>query len=381
MSDGFGNGDELELPMGEAACEAGEYEVNRLIKENSHLFTDTSCKVCSAVLISESQKLAHYQSKKHANKYRRYLSIQQGEEFIPAKKMKPDNVPVVDADVDRNKYCPICNMFFSSAVVAMSHYEGKPHSKNLKLKQQGGALEGGPPASKKSAPRVQPSSAPKTPGSADQSDPDQFCSLCKATFNNPHMAEQHYMGKKHKKHETKSKLMTIYTSSGNTLPQTTPLKPLRPGTGSTGNGFSCATCNIIVNSIEQYQAHITGAKHKTNLMAMITTSSGRLSPSPDRKSFGGVSSSSRRFTPEAPYAGSNFSSSPGGLSSSNYYSSSGGFSSAGSLSSSYGLSSAGRFSSGGGLLPRPSYASQIHQSYVNKETIGPDGYNYFNQGY
>lgn len=37
------------------------FTVDRMIKENSHIFTDTQCKVCSAVLISESQKLAHYQ--------------------------------------------------------------------------------------------------------------------------------------------------------------------------------------------------------------------------------------------------------------------------------------------------------------------------------
>lgn len=35
--------------------------VDKLIKENSDLFSDAQCKVCSAVLISDSQKLAHYQ--------------------------------------------------------------------------------------------------------------------------------------------------------------------------------------------------------------------------------------------------------------------------------------------------------------------------------
>lgn len=42
------------------------------------------------------------------------------------------------------------------------------------------------------------------------SDPDKFCSLCHATFNNPLMAKQHYVGKKHKKQETKLKLMAHY---------------------------------------------------------------------------------------------------------------------------------------------------------------------------
>lgn len=35
--------------------------VNKMIKEHSDLFSDSQCKVCSAVLISESQKLTHYQ--------------------------------------------------------------------------------------------------------------------------------------------------------------------------------------------------------------------------------------------------------------------------------------------------------------------------------
>lgn len=35
--------------------------MNRLIQGNSDLFSESQCKVCNAVLISESQKLAHYQ--------------------------------------------------------------------------------------------------------------------------------------------------------------------------------------------------------------------------------------------------------------------------------------------------------------------------------
>lgn len=41
-------------------------------------------------------------------------------------------------------------------------------------------------------------------------DPDKFCSLCHSTFNNPVMAQQHYMGKKHRKQETKLRLMAHY---------------------------------------------------------------------------------------------------------------------------------------------------------------------------
>ncbi|XP_069828761.1 zinc finger protein 346 isoform X2 [Dendropsophus ebraccatus] len=357
MADDFGNGDAMDLPVGKDA-------VNRLIQENSDIFSDKHCKVCSAVLISESQKLAHYQSKKHANKYRRYMSIHKGEDFSPAKKMKIEDTVVNTSDEgDRNKCCPVCNMTFSSPVVAMSHYEGKTHAKNLKIKEQGGVFQGAPRVTK-------PAPARLPPGNMDKSDPDKFCQLCNATFNNPHMAEQHYKGKKHHKQETKSKLMTIYTSSGQTPPQTTPINPQTPGSGATGNWFSCDTCNIVLNSIEQYQAHISGSKHKNNLKGLVSN----LSPVPDRKSYGGLLSSNM-LSSEASSTVTGFSSSTGGQSSSGVYSSI-----AGNFSSSQALSSSGITPPGEGLLPLPPYAPQ-NQRHFAQDTIGPDSYSYYSQGY
>nr|Q8AVN9.1 RecName: Full=Zinc finger protein 346; AltName: Full=Double-stranded RNA-binding protein ZFa; Short=DsRBP-ZFa; Short=ZFa; AltName: Full=Just another zinc finger protein; Short=Protein jaz [Xenopus laevis]AAH41713.1 Jaz protein [Xenopus laevis] len=264
MADEFGNGDALDLPVGKDA-------VNSLIRENSHIFSDTQCKVCSAVLISESQKLAHYQSRKHANKVRRYMAINQGEDSVPAKKFKAAPAEISDGE-DRSKCCPVCNMTFSSPVVAESHYIGKTHIKNLRLREQGGVKEGMVNQAKKTR---TPTVATKSDNKMDHSDRAKFCKLCHSTFNNPLMAEQHYAGKKHKKQETKTQIMTIYTSSGQT-PAQAPI-PLNlnspmPGSGSAGKGFSCDKCNIVLNSIEQYQAHVSGAKHKNQLMSMTPLS-------------------------------------------------------------------------------------------------------------
>lgn len=33
---------------------------------------------------------------------------------------------------DKDYFCALCNMVFSSPVVAKSHYEGKVHTKNLR---------------------------------------------------------------------------------------------------------------------------------------------------------------------------------------------------------------------------------------------------------
>ncbi|XP_072806305.1 zinc finger matrin-type protein 4 isoform X2 [Vicugna pacos] len=96
------------------------------------LFTDSYCKVCSAQLISESQRVAHYESRKHASKVRLYYMLHPRDGGCPAKKLRSENGS--DADmVDKNKCCTLCNMSFTSAVVADSHYQGKIHAKRLKL--------------------------------------------------------------------------------------------------------------------------------------------------------------------------------------------------------------------------------------------------------
>ncbi|XP_045386565.1 zinc finger protein 346 isoform X3 [Lemur catta] len=213
----------------------GREEVEHMIQKNQCLFTNTQCKVCCALLISESQKLAHYQSKKHANKVKRYLAIH-GMETLKGETKKLDSDQKSSRSKDKNQCCPICNMTFSSPVVAQSHYLGKTHAKNLKLKQQSTKVEA-------------------LHQNREMIDPDKFCSLCHATFNDPVMAQQHYVGKKHRKQETKLKLMARYGR----------LADSAVADFSAGKGYPCKTCKIVLNSIEQYQAHISGFKHKNQL--------------------------------------------------------------------------------------------------------------------
>ncbi|XP_052012440.1 zinc finger protein 346 isoform X3 [Apodemus sylvaticus] len=185
---------------------AGREEVEHMIQKNQCLFTSTQCKVCCAMLISESQKLAHYQSKKHANKVKRYLAIH-GMETLKGDVKRLDSDQKSSRSKDKNHCCPICNMTFSSPVVAQSHYLGKTHSKNLKLKQQsttGAAL------SKHLTNPFLVASTLALQQNREMLDPDKFCSLCHSTFNDPAMAQQHYMGKRHRKQETKLKLMAHY---------------------------------------------------------------------------------------------------------------------------------------------------------------------------
>uniref|UniRef100_A0A8C0SSM0 Zinc finger protein 346 n=1 Tax=Canis lupus familiaris TaxID=9615 RepID=A0A8C0SSM0_CANLF len=220
--------------------------LEHMIQKNQCLFTNTQCKVCCALLISESQKLAHYQSKKHANKVKRYLAIH-GMETLKGETKKLDSEQKSSRSKDKNQCCPICNMTFSSPVVAQSHYLGKTHAKNLKLKQQSTKVEA-------------------LHQNREMIDPDKFCSLCHATFNDPVMAQQHYVGKKHRKQETKLKLMAHYGRLAD--PAVTD--------SSAGKGYPCKTCKIMLNSIEQYQAHVSGFKHKNQSPKTVASPLGQI---------------------------------------------------------------------------------------------------------
>lgn len=133
--------------------------------------------------------------------------------------------------------------------MARSHYLGKTHARNLKLKQLSSKVEA---LSKRLPTPFLVASTIASDQNHEAPNPDKFCSLCHATFNDPGMAQQHYMGKKHRKQETKLKLIAHYGRLAD--PAVTD--------SSARKGYPCRTCKIVLNSIEQYQAHLSGFKHK-----------------------------------------------------------------------------------------------------------------------
>ncbi|XP_076130290.1 zinc finger protein 346 isoform X1 [Alosa pseudoharengus] len=245
---------------------SGAAEVDRLIKENSDLFSDAQCKVCSAVLISDSQKLAHYQSKKHANKVRRYMYIHKDDNpLVKRLKVSTTEEPeTINSGGDRLKACHICNMTFYTPVIAESHYQGKVHAKNLKLRM------GTPTIPQPVLPQAKIQDQAKMDGPKQEVGPapegtmdDRSCSLCNATFNNPLMAQQHYVGKKHQKQMAKPKASQAQ------------------GTATVLKGYPCKVCNIELNSQKQYDAHISGSKHKNQVKLASGSQAPEVTPSED----------------------------------------------------------------------------------------------------
>ncbi|XP_023364501.1 zinc finger matrin-type protein 1 [Otolemur garnettii] len=104
-------------------------------QEKAELFTDNFCQVCGVVLQFESQRISHYESEQHAQNVSFYFHMRGEQNEVPGKRMKMyvGNFQVQRNEVvDKNKFCDLCNMIFSSPVVAQSHYMGKVHAKKLK---------------------------------------------------------------------------------------------------------------------------------------------------------------------------------------------------------------------------------------------------------
>nr|XP_036295861.1 zinc finger matrin-type protein 1 isoform X1 [Pipistrellus kuhlii] len=145
------------------------------------LFTDNFCNVCRMVLPFESQRISHYEVHK-------------------------------TEVVDRNKFCDICNMIFSSPVVAQSHYVGKVHTKKLKQLME---------------------------------EHDQ---VSRSGFQ-PKMAG-----------------VPITTSAESTF-----LKPLavKPPSAFSMRTYVCHICNITFTSLEMFQFHVQGNEHQINESIII----------------------------------------------------------------------------------------------------------------
>ncbi|XP_007254000.3 zinc finger matrin-type protein 1 [Astyanax mexicanus] len=223
---------------------------NELLKG---LLTDTFCQVCEAVLLFESQRVSHYEGKKHAQKVRLYLQTKKAERIMQSQA----NSSFQSINVNPEKFCELCNMVFSSPVVAKSHYEGKVHSKNMRkndttpttdLKTTAGPVtvpvapqEG---AIESKADQELKDSPDSPPQEVNLNDPDKYCKLCTASFNNPVMAQQHYSGRKHQRNQARQEMLGKLSSES-----------------ETANTLTCPVCCVTLSSVETYEAHMQGNKH------------------------------------------------------------------------------------------------------------------------
>ncbi|XP_060039243.1 zinc finger matrin-type protein 1 isoform X1 [Erinaceus europaeus] len=220
-------------------------------QEKTDLFTDNVCNICGLVLELESQRILHYE--------------------------------VHRSDVtDRNKFCDLCNMIFSSSVVAQSHYVGKGHAKKVKQLMEENN-EGSPsgstqemagvpitttvstflkPLTVKSPPGgIKDKTMPSSSNDLNLNNPSKYCKLCPASFNSPLMAQQHYVGKKHKRNEARKKYVDKIRE--------------RPPPGKSDanarhkRNYDCYICDLTFTSLAMFRLHMQGSEHQMKETAVI----------------------------------------------------------------------------------------------------------------
>ncbi|XP_072238737.1 zinc finger matrin-type protein 1 [Leuresthes tenuis] len=227
----------INTKIGSTQVEGGQSD-EELLKG---LLTDNYCHVCCSKLLVESHRMSHYEGKRHAQKVRVYLKAVRAEKTTGSHQPMPN---------DKNRFCELCNMVFSSHVVAKSHYEGKVHAKNLRKQ----SLH--PPGKDTEAHTKDPDNFDqKSPPEGDMelrlnpaaspASPNKYCSLCAASFNSRQMALQHYNGRKHQRNQARQELLK---ELGDDLQQ--------------ANSLMCQMCGVQLNSVEMYQAHMQGNKHQ-----------------------------------------------------------------------------------------------------------------------
>ncbi|XP_009469995.1 PREDICTED: lysine-rich coiled-coil protein 1 [Nipponia nippon] len=252
------------------------------------LFTDTFCKVCRAVLQSEPQRLSHYKGKKHTQKVRLYIQMrgEKDKRQEHGKQKKTDCISFQmdgSGGLDKNKYCSLCNVLFTSPIVALSHYLGKIHAK--KLKQLSGDQAHVPAQSMQPVSALQKPSAekPLLPSEAEESssssntrlklnDPDKYCKLCCAPFNNPLVAQEHYVGKKHRRNEARKKILEELGDKAVPAQSSINGKENMSNSFFSGVGvgyYMCSICNVTLTSIETYQSHVQGNKHRIKETVLV----------------------------------------------------------------------------------------------------------------
>ncbi|KAI9521137.1 hypothetical protein NQZ68_010841 [Dissostichus eleginoides] len=216
----------------------GDKSEEELLKS---LLTYDHCHVCDAALLYESQRVSHYEGKKHAQKLRVYLQAKRTE------KIQESTRPQRTMTMDKDQFCELCNMVLvlklwqnptmmekSMPKISANKVYSPQATVDRMLPEDGTEHLLDPTA---------PNTAPKK--DVDLKDPNKYCALCAASFNNPQMALQHYNGRKHQRNQARQDL----------------LKDLRDNVQE-ADSLMCQMCSIQFNSVEMYQAHMQGNKHQ-----------------------------------------------------------------------------------------------------------------------
>jgi len=224
------------------------------------------CGLCEVDISSLNVATAHYEGKPHAKKVREFC-IKVGAE-VPRRKDEKQEV--------KEKFCELCKVELTSAVMAKAHYSGKEHLRREATgKEKIKVVEDktgrfGIGGNFKTNTGYKPEGEDDVVGEeltwgamakVAELQPKFHCNVCNISLESQTVFQTHLQGKNHRKKENQQTGSNIGNqssgSSGNIG-----IKKDVPG-GSVN--LRCDICDISVNSQEILNAHLQGKNHKKKL--------------------------------------------------------------------------------------------------------------------
>ncbi len=249
---------------------------------------DNECHLCGGVQFNGSLNVArsHYSGKNHAKTFK--AALQDWYMKDPVNNIMPTLKPTDDAtslNFDENRpdhdetFCHVCNIELSSKIVAVSHYQGQKHAKNLR-KRHSGVVEvphENFPSSNSKRPKLithlEDSSIISDSQSRQGSGNRFFCLGCKLHFKSQADFATHLQSEEHKSKASsdsngqESKVNSGFsTPSFSTVPTTDSIdEMLSKLRANPKSAFDCSLCQVQCSSQGTLATHLAGKQHKKKL--------------------------------------------------------------------------------------------------------------------
>ncbi|XP_008586686.1 PREDICTED: zinc finger matrin-type protein 1 [Galeopterus variegatus] len=95
----------------------------------------------------------------------------------------------------------------------------------------------------------------------DLNNPNKYCKLCAASFNSPIMAQQHYVGKKHKRNEARKTFVDKKREK--------PLPAKSNANALSTRTYVCRVCSITFTSLDMFRSHTRESGHHIKESSVI----------------------------------------------------------------------------------------------------------------
>ena len=227
----------------------------------------TKCDICDCSMNSGPMAKAHYEGKPHEKKLKACLEL-----YCEKHNIEIPRRIKLEAEETFQEYCDICDLKLTSKIVANSHFAGKQHIQK-KLKQM--SMLATTSANEDNSGRFQIGTKfVKDEDNYKKNDIDKECEEAMKTTSDEELKEMKSFGDPvplMSLNFSNAGVTSSICSSNWSKLQSSP----KPKIDADKKDYSCDVCNLeCLGSLQTYEAHINGSKHKKKLEESESANSG-----------------------------------------------------------------------------------------------------------